>query len=409
MKILLIDVNYKHSSTGKIVYDLHVLLTEQGHSSLACYGRGPLVREAGVHRISGVAEVYFHALMTRLTGLTGCFSPLATRKLLRIMEEFQPDVVHIHDIVAYFANIAPVVEYLKRNAVPTVWTLHSEFLYTGKCGHAFECERWLSGCGQCPQKRVYPASWFFDRTARMFEEKRRLFGDFERLFLTTPSCWLAERVKRSFLGTKPLRVVRNGIDTTNIFFPRTPAQLRERFDVGDKKVLLAVAPNLMSEDKGGRWVVELAERMRSTNSLFFLIGVDDLSERFPPNVHAIGRTKDQRELATFYSMADLTILTSKRETFSLVCAESLCCGTPVAGFDSGAPSEVAPPPYGIFVPYGDLNSLADAVEGALRRGTLTSKEECATFGAARYSKERMGSEYVALYEKMLSERRRRTL
>ena len=55
------------------------------------------------------------------------------------------------------------------------------------------------------------------------------------------------------------------------------------------------------------------------------------------------QVEDQSELAAFYSLADVTLLTSEKETFSMVCAESLCCGTPVVGFQAGAPEGISLP------------------------------------------------------------------
>ncbi|MCA1031317.1 glycosyltransferase [Bacillus timonensis] len=400
MKVLLIDVNYKYSSTGKIVHDLYTDLTNNGHQAAVCYGRGPLENAPNVYKFSSNAEVYAHALLTRVTGLTGKYSPLATRNLIKFMDEFKPDVVHIHELHAYFINIAPVLNYLKENKVKTIWTFHCEFMYTGKCGHAFDCEKWKTECGNCPQVREYPSSFFFDFTRKMFNEKKKLFNGFDNLTIVTPSYWLSGRVNESFLADKDVRVIHNGIDTTNTFYPRNFDHLKKLHNITDEKIVVAVAPDLMSEQKGGRWVKELAARFKDKRVKFILIGVDDLSEEFGDNIIALGRTKNQIELAEYYSMADLTILTSMKETFSLVCAESLACGTPIIGFDSGAPSEVAPKGYGMFVPYGDVDSLEKAVRVSFEETEIfNSKDECVNYSKHNYSKESMYNNYLDLYLK----------
>ena len=168
MRILYINVNCKHSSTGKITYDLYSQSKEAGHEAAVCYGRGPLVEEPDIYKFGLDWETRFHALMTRLTGVNGCWSFLSTKRLLRFMDEFKPDVAHLHEPHAYFMNLQPFYDYIKEHKIPLAYTFHCEYAYTGKCGYAYECERWKTGCGNCPQVREYPASFFFDFTKQIF-------------------------------------------------------------------------------------------------------------------------------------------------------------------------------------------------------------------------------------------------
>lgn len=398
MKLLLIDVNYKYSSTGKIVYDLYTDLNNNGHTAAVCYGRGPLLQEPNIYKFSSDIETYAHAFLTRFTGLTGIYSPIATHRVIKFIDEFKPDVVHIHELHAYFVNIAPVINYLKKHNIKTIWTFHCEFMYTGKCGHAYDCENWKSECGRCPQVKEYPASLYFDFTKKMFNDKLRLFADFDNLTIVTPSKWLADRVRQSFLKNKNIQVIHNGIDTEYVFYPRSFDRLKEKHSLTDEKIVLAVAPKLMSESKGGKWVLKLAKRFYSVNVKFILIGVDDLTQKFEDNIIALGRISSQIELAEYYSMADLTILTSKKETFSLVCAESLACGTPVIGFKSGAPETITIKEYSEFVEYKDIDALVAATHSWInKKREITSK--LTDIASSKYSKENMYRNYLELYKK----------
>lgn len=397
MKVLIIDVNCKHSSTGKIVYDLYTQLKKTSHKVRVCYGRGSLVKEPDIYKFSSNIEVYFHALLTRLTGLTGIYSHFATRRLLKLIEEFNPDVVHIHELHAYFVNITPLMNYLKQKNIKTIWTFHCEFMYTGKCGHAYECEKWKTECNHCPKLHDYPSSLFLDFTKQMFYSKRRMFQNFNNLIIVTPSQWLADRVRASFLKDKDIQVIHNGIDI-NVFCPREFKHLREKYNLTDEKIVLAVAPNLMSESKGGHWILELAKRFKNENVKFLLIGVDDLTKDYDDNVIALGKKSNQIELAEYYSLADVVILANKKETFSLVCAESLSCGTPVIGFDAGAPSEVAPKGYGIFVEYGNIDELTEVFKDFLNgKINFNSSNELIEYAQRNYSKEVMFNNYFNIY------------
>lgn len=401
MRILFINVNYKNGSTGKIVYDLYARSREDGHEAAVCYGRGALLKDPDVYKFGLDWETNLHALLTRVTGLTGIWSFFSTRRLLRFIEAYKPDVVNMHEMYSYFVNTKPVFDYLAKHNIPVVYTFHCEDAYTGKCGYAFECERWKSGCGNCPYLRDYPKSLFLDFTRWMYRLKQKQWRDLRKVMITTPSQWLADRVADSFLKDRKTRAIHNGIDTDHIFYPHDTQALRAELGLGDEKVVLTVAPGLMSSRKGGKWVVQLAQMMKDEPVKFIMIGIDDLSEKFPENVIPMGKVMDQQKLATFYSLADCFVICSEKETFSMTCAESLCCGTPLAGFCSGAPETVFMPPQALFAPYGDLEKLKEYVkiqlDAAFDRGELAKKMQ------SLYSRDNMYRNFIATFEEMIDE------
>lgn len=400
MRVLLIDVFCKRGSTGKIVYDLYRELNNCGHVASICYGRGARIKEPDIIRISTKLEVYLHALLSRITGLNAIFSPFATRKLLKYMKNFKPDIVHIHDPKTYYMNIKPLVEYLKKEKIKTIWTFHSEYMYTGKCGYAYDCEKWKTQCKHCPDRRGYPKSLFFDFTKKMYHDKKNMLLVFQNLIIVAPSKWLLDRIKQSFLKDKTLCMIHNGIDVEQVFHPRKYDHLIKKHMLKDEKIILSVAPDLMSPRKGGRWIIALAKRFEHDPRIkFILIGIEDLRDSFPSNVIALGKIEDQTELAAYYSLADAFLICSEKENFPTTCLEALSCGTPVIGFDTGGTKETAPDGYGIFVPYKDLRSLyatlVDVVDG---KTNLRSPEECAAYGLLHYDKTIMCQKYLELYQ-----------
>lgn len=398
MKILLIDVNYKKSSTGKIVHDLSRQLIADGHVAKVLYGRGSESSDGIGEKISSKLEVYFHVLMTRISGLVGFFSYFATRNLIFKIKRLRPDVVHLHELHGYYVNIKEVVDCLKEMKIPVIWTFHCEFMYTGKCGYAYDCEQWKTECVKCPQIKEYPASLFFDFTNFMYNQKKQYMEDFDNLHIVSPSVWLASRVQKSFLQHKRLSIIHNGIDTTNIFYPRESIHLIDKHKLAGKKIILAVAPNIMDERKGGGWVLKIAEQF-DDNYCFVMIGLEGELRNPPKNIIPICRTDNQIQLAEYYSLADVFLICSKRENFPTTCLEALACGTPVIGFDEGGTAETAPDPYGRFVPYGDLDALKRCIDG-FYRGEIDFKspQECRDFAVQKYSKESMYSNYLKLFK-----------
>lgn len=406
VKILLVDVNYKHSSTGKIVQSLAEMLVDDGHDAVVCYGRGARESSRLAIRISSVWEVFLHAALTRLTGLTGFFSYFSTLRLIKVIKRFSPDVVHLHELHGYYLNIGLLVNYLKDNAIPVVWTFHCEFMYTGKCGYSYDCNKWQVECCSCPQLKTYPASVYLDFTRYMHRHKKNIFVGFDILKIVTPSTWLLNRVRMSFLSDKKSVVIPNGIDVDTVFYPRDRDALRVARKVAGKKVVLSIAPDIFDPRKGGAWVLELASRF-GDEFIFILVGaVGEIKLQIPSNVVVLGRTRDQNELAEYYSIADVFLLTSEKETFSLVTVESLACGTPVLGFDAGAPTEVAPSPYGRFVPYGNVDELELLLNGFFSGEVpFKSRVECREYAVQNYSNAAMYRSYFNAYSEIIASRK----
>ena len=393
MKVLLIDVNCKGSSTGQIVYNLYSYLNERGDEAAVCYGRGKPIAEKNIYKFGLDWETYLHALLTRVTGYTGCFSFFSTRRLLRFIDAFQPDVVHLHELHAYFLNTDTLLQYLAKKNIRVVYTLHCEFAYTGKCGYSMECDRWKENCGNCPHLRDYPSTLFFDCTRQMLAGKRRALLAFKDIAYVAPSRWLLDRAKQSFLAGQEFHLIHNGIDLS-VFSPCDSGELRRKHSIpADRKIALALAPHLMSETKGGLYVLQLAARMPSV--LFILIGADEEPyER--ENVLSLGPIYDKDLLAQYYSLADCFVICSTNENFPTTCIEAVCCGTPVVGFDTGGTKEVAPEPLGRFVPKGDLDALQLETERLLT-GERTVPEQAFADIRRHYSFSRMGKEYREIY------------
>lgn len=398
MKILQVNTVCKQGSTGKIAHDLHIMLKKDGHSSLICYGRGKELSDPELKKVSSDPGVYLHALITRVVGITGISSNIATNKLINIIKNYTPDVVHLHNLHGYYVNIYRVMSYLKKNNIKTIWTFHDDFMFTGMCGFSLECENWVTGCGNCPKLKDYPASMIFDFTRKQNNFKKNAFSGFNNLTIVTPSEWLKDSVKRSFLCDKNVCVIHNGINTREVFYPRPYGDLIDKLNIGNKSVLLTVTPNFNDERKGGKYVLQLAEELKEEDIIIVIVGYNGPSVKLPDNVIAVGRTENQEELASYYSMADVFLITSQAETFSMVCVEAMACGTPVVGFDCGAPKEIVPEEFGMFVPYQDIKQLKTAVIKMLEKSGSISRQ-CAEFAAVEFSIEKMYETYLGLYLK----------
>lgn len=400
MKILLIDVNCKYSSTGKIVYELYRGGRSKQHQVHICYGRGSIIHENGIYKFGLDWETVLHAGLSRVTGYNGYFSYFSTRNLIRYIDRYKPDLIHIHELHAYFVNIKPLIDYIKKKHIKLIWTFHCEYMYTGKCGHANSCLKYETECGHCPELHAYPKSILFDQTKMMFQMKKKLLSDLE-MIIVCPSQWLAGRVKRSFLKSKPINVIFNGVDT-NIFYPRDVKSIRNKFEIPmNNRIILSVAPDILSDRKGGEEIIRLSDRFKHVGNItFILVGAKKNEAIRRSNLIVLPNISGVNLLAELYSAADIFLLCSKKETFSLTCAESLCCGTRVIGYKCGAPETIFNS-FAQFVDQGNLDELEKQIQKTLNTPwTMEMRQKCAEESKRCYGIGNMVNSYFRLYEEI---------
>lgn len=398
MKVLQVNCVYGKGSTGKITYDLHKGMLEAGIESVVCYGRGKHIKESNVYKTCPEWYSKVNNAISRITGVMygGCF--FSTQKLISIIKKEKPNVVCLQCINGYFVNIYKLVTFLKENRIPTVIVLHAEFMYTANCAHAYSCEGWLNGCGNCPRYHKETNSIFFDNTALSWRKMKDAFFDSQdNIQIVSVSPWLQDRAKQSpMLSQHKHRVVLNGIDT-NIFTPTIKEELLNKYKSNNKKIVLHVTARFSDQNKGGNYILEMAEKL-GDDYIVLLVGKGLPSQESVPNkVVCIGEISDPKELAAYYSISDVTVLTSKRETFSMICSESLCCDTPIAGFYAGAPEQIAHPEYSSFSEYGDIDGL---LKNVIYWANCNKDGKCASVSKKIYNRSVMVDKYIEIFEEM---------
>lgn len=397
MKIIQINCIYKRGSTGKIVYDLHSLAVENGFESIVLYGRGKKVKEKNVYKVSSEIEAKVHSLQSKIDGVEFSHSAIATAKIIKIIKTEKPDVVHLHCLNGHFVNVYKLLDFLKENGIPTVLTLHAEIMHTAGCDHALECNKWEQLCHDCNKIKGAASRYFRDDAKHCFELMQRTMNGFDNLAVVGVSGWLTERARKSgvfkwFGGT--FQTIKNGINET-VFRNRSDFNIREKYGLDERPIVLHVTSDFNHYLKGGDYVLEVAKLLPEYN--FIIIGKNAPVDLLPENVLTMQNTNNQLELAQMYSDADVTLLTSKKETFSMVCAESLCCGTPVVGFEAGAPETIAIKEYSRFVPYGKTEKLADIIKNMIINPPSVNTD----LTGKVYSSKTMWENYYALYKKII--------
>lgn len=392
MKLVQINATCGAGSTGKICVAVSRLLTEQGIENYILYASGQSDYPLG-RRYMGPYEVKWQALQSRIRGNYGMNSKGATRRMIALLDEIRPQTVHLHNLHGHNCHLEMLFSYLKKKKIKVFWTFHDCWAFTAYCPHydMIGCDQWRTeGCRQCPQRKRY--SWFFDRSRYLFGKKKELLAGLD-LTIITPSRWLADQVKQSFLHIYDVKVIHNGIDLS-VFYPRE-SDFRRRYHCEDKFIVLGVAFG-WGERKGLDVFLDLHKRLDDRFRIVLVGTNDEVDAKLPEGIISIHRTQNQAELAEIYSAADLLFNPTREENYPTVHMESLACGTPVLSFATGGCAEMLDETCGMTVPKNDV----DAAERAIRyihSDRPFTNENCLKKAEAFSEKDRF-EEYTRLYE-----------
>lgn len=396
MRIAFINT-YGNGSTGKIVDSLKKDLKQNEIEAVSYFSREYCATPETSKRFFSKIGFYFDAIMTRIFDNHGLNSVGNTRRIIRDLKSFKPDIIHIHNLHGYWINYELLFKYLKKNNIKVVFTLHDCWSFTGHCTHFdyIGCEKWKTGCHSCTQSNLYPKSSVFDGSKRNYRRKRKAFTslDSRKMIIVTPSEWLKSKVMESYLNKYECVVINNGIDTS-VFKP-TPSNLREKYSLENKRVILAVA-SFWDEKKGLSFFVECAKKRPEWS--FVYIGKDKGLLNFESkNIIHIERTESQIELAKWYSVADVYINPTLEDTYPTTNLEALACGTPVVTFNTGgSPEAVIKTNYGFVVNNRDSDQLIDSIEKIMiKPKTFNENVIKETVDSVDF-----GKKYLSLYKKL---------
>ena len=355
MRIVQINGGAK-GSTGKIMMGIAEVARAQGHEVMCASPITTPNRDAGedcgYYRIGTFNGRRLNVALARITGFNGCFAWFETYKLLKKIDEFKPDIIHLHNLHDSYINLPMLFSYIKKHNVPTVWTLHDCWAFTGQCPHftIVKCDKWKVGCHNCPQYKEYPAS-LYDNTKKMWQLKKKWFTGVKNMTIVTPSEWLAGLAKESYLKEYPIQVINNGIDL-DVFKP-TKSDFREKYGISPSECVILGVSFGWNYKKGLDCFVKLRNELNEQYRIV-LVGTDSsIDKQLPSGIVSIHRTQNQKELAEVYSAADVFFNPTREEVLGLVNLESLACGTPVVTFNTGGSPECIDEYSGIIVEEGD--------------------------------------------------------
>lgn len=383
--ILQINTVATWGSTGRIADSIGDLALDEGWRSVIAYGREPHYKSnSELIRIGSNIDVNLHGVASRIFDSHGLWSKKATRHFIKQIDNIKPDIIHLHNIHGYYLHFPTLFNYLRLSKIPTVWTLHDCWPFTGHCTHymARNCARWQTGCHHCPAKKEYPASFVADRSVRNYHLKKQYFTGLQNLTLVPVSEWLACDLRKSFLKDANICVINNGVDveTFKPCFPKSD------------NVIIGVA-SVWDHRKGLDDFVALRKLLDSTIKIKVVGLTKKQINALPDGIEGISRTNSVKQLAQLYSEATVLVNPTYEDNFPTVNLEALACGTPVITYNTGGSPEAIDVKTGGVVERGDINAIVEA----FNRAKSLKSEDCRERAEKYYNSKARFAEYINLY------------
>nr|WP_277927069.1 glycosyltransferase [Adlercreutzia sp. JBNU-10] len=324
-----------------ILFDKHEELRSDGVESYVFWARGDHEQDNYMRKIASLSESCIDAVLTKLDGKAGFHSKRQTKRLLRMLDEIDPDVVHLHVLIGYYLDVEQLFSWLARSRCQVIWTLHDCWAFTGHCIHfsSANCNRWKTGCtSECPQINSYPKTLNRHTISWNYQKKKEVFTQLpvDRMKLVTPSKWLRDLASESFLAKYSIDVVPNTIDR-EVFKPVT-TDFKSNYGIEGRYAILGVS-SAWSEKKGLQDFIRLSEEVDESH-VIVLVGLTSnqirrLGRRQNSKLLLLPKTKSIEELVSIYSGVDVFFNPTKEDTFPTVNLEAEACGLPVVTYDAG--------------------------------------------------------------------------
>jgi glycosyltransferase involved in cell wall biosynthesis len=406
MKVLLqINTVVNSGSTGRIAEQIGQLAIENGWESYIAYARNEGDSKSKKIKIGTKFDVYLHVLVTRLFDRHGLGSGISTKRFIQKVKSIKPNIIHLHNIHGYYINYKLLFNYLSRVNIPIIWTLHDCWTFTGHCAYFsfVGCNRWMGICFRCPQKKMYPASIFFDRSRKNMLDKKNNFLSLKKNMILIPvSDWQAQLCSKSFFKNTLMKRIYNGVDV-DVFHPALKENRKEIFDrykIQTDFLVLGVA-SVWEKRKGYNDFIELRSLLSKEYSIL-LVGLSEKKiKSLPDGILGITGIENVKDLAKIYANSDVFVNPTWEDNFPTTNLESLACGTPVVAYNTGGCKELIKEDIGFIVRQGDIKVLAECIQKIIKRGGDYYVDNCRKYVVNNFKREDRYAEYIHLYNSLL--------
>ncbi|HEY2328519.1 MAG TPA: glycosyltransferase [Verrucomicrobiae bacterium] len=319
-------------------------------------------------------------------------------------EMAEADVINFHK-TEHFADLPALFQKIPASK-PVVITLHDVSPVTGGCDYPGECRNFEKQCGACP---MLDSNSTGDYSRQIFNLRQTAYAarPSGRLVFVGNSHWTGKMASQSGLTRgHRVEVIHYGLDQ-NIYSPKLRHGARQALGIGlDEPVIAFAAHDLSLKHKGGHLLHEALSALPGAGPIRLLTMGAGLFKAGPQYRHThFGRVESDALQTLLYRAADVFIIPSLEEAFGQTALEAVACGTVVAGFSAGGIGDIVENGLnGGLVERGNTGALAQAIAELLKDGALRNHwaNAAEAWVRDRFSYARNASNYVALYESLLT-------
>lgn len=295
----------------------------------------------------------------------------------------QVDIINLH----WTANFLDYASFFKKIGKPVVWTLHDEYPFSGGFHY-----------------KGYEVADYQELDKKVRKEKLEALLDFKDLHIVAPSKWLHQEAQQSDLFKRFSHYhIPNGLDTS-IFRPYPQAEARTFFGLPqDEKIILFVADSLEDKRKGFVYLLEALKAIKNKALFLLMLGGGQLESIGLPFKH-LGFLSEPQQIAMAYAASDVFVIPSLEDNLPNTVLESLACGTPVVGFDTGGiPDMVRHGETGFLAQLKNSQDLANKISQILENDKLAQhiQKNARSIAGNEYQLELQAQRYSALYASIL--------
>lgn len=353
MKIAIINT-YSDGSTGTAAQTIGEFASKQGHQIRLYYGRNKCDGNNWTFIGENKVRQMVSNFMTYLTGNVGAFHNQSTLRLIKELKQFNPDVIHLHNLHGNYLNFKKLFKFLQHFSGKIIFTLHDEFFLTGRCALCF-CEKWKSGCFKCENLSAYPRV-LIDHCQKMQSEKINYFKKLNNVLIITPSQWLNNLVGESKISFVEHKCIYNSFEKPSIV----------EFDLDNiickGKINILFSAYTWSINKGALIIRELAKLLDKNKYNIIITGYDEYCKTwFDFECVKLGLIS-RGELLYLIKNVDIFVNPTFKDNLPSILIESIYMGTPAITFDTGGCKEIIDSSCGVVLKDKTSNGLFKAID-----------------------------------------------
>ncbi len=389
-KIAVINT-YNGLSTGTFAKKIMEAANHSGLSTKLYYGR--LRDENDFKSIYFGTNKFLNLLnniYVKLSGNIGHAHYFETKRLIKMLKDFNPDIIHLHNIAGNCLNYGLLFGYLKNKKV--IITMHDCFWLTGRCSHftysQIACDKWKTGCKKCDHLDFYMRTYFVDKASKLYIEKRNFIDECKNLKLVCISNWQKKFFEQTNIPSNKIKLIGNGIDI---------GEFKRKISEDNIRRLIFVS-SYLTKDKGIDEINLLADTLDKSKYKITVVGRLKKHIKLSQNINYLGALPNEKVIQEI-AESDLFVYPTHADTLPSVLIESLLVGTPVITYDIGGCSDIVGS-FGKCIKYGEFEEFV----GAIQRIDLQKfdNKKISNESKKRFNLKEMQNNYLKLYSEVLT-------